>query len=66
MIVRHYRVLESIVIDWGLLFMSKFWSLTYYFLSIKKKLSTTFYPQTNNQTKRQNNMMEAYLRAFVN
>ena len=25
-----------------------------------------FYPQTNSQTKRQNSIMEAYLRAFIN
>ncbi len=65
-VVWHHRVLESIVTDQGLLFTSKFWSLLCYFLGIKNKLSTAFYPQTNSQTKRQNSMMEAYLRVFVN
>ncbi len=37
-----------------------------YFLGIKRKLSTAFYPQTNGQTEKQNSTMEAYLRAFVN
>ena len=45
MIMRYYAVSKSIVIDQGLLFISKFWSLLYYFLKIKKKLSTAFHPQ---------------------
>ncbi len=65
-VVRHHGVPESIVTDQGLLIISKLWSLLCYFLGIKKKLSTTFHPQTDGQTKRQNRMMEAYLRAFVN
>ncbi len=64
-VVRHHGVLESIVMDRGLLFISKFWSLLCYFLGIKKKLSTAFYPQTDIQTKRQNSTMKAYLRAFI-
>ena len=64
--VHHHGVPESIVMDWGLLFISKFWFLLCYFLGIKKKLSTTFYPQTNGQIEKQNSTMEAYLRAFVN
>ncbi len=66
MVVRHYRVPESIVTDRDLFFISKFLSLLCYFLEIKKKLSTVFHPQTDNQIERQYSMMEAYLRAFVN
>ncbi len=65
-VVRHHGISESIVMDQSSLFTSKFWSLLYYFLGIKKKLSTAFHPQTDHQTKRQNSTMEAYLRAFVN
>ena len=65
-IMYHHGVSESIIMDRDLLFISKYCFLLYYFLGIKKKLSTAFYPQTNSQTKRQNNMIEAYLRAFVN
>ncbi len=43
-IVHHHGVPKSIVTDQGLLFISKFWSLLYYFLEILKKLFTTFYP----------------------
>ncbi len=47
-VVLHYhKVPELIVIDQGSLFTLKFWSSLCYFLSIKKNLSTTFHPQTN-------------------
>ncbi len=65
-VVRHHGIPESIVTDRGSLFTSKFWSSLYYFLGIKRKLSTAFYSQTDGQTERQNSTMEAYLRAFVN
>ena len=62
----HYGLPDFIITDWGFLFTSKFWFLLYYFLGIKKRLCTTFHPQTNGQTERQNSTMEVYLRAFVN
>ncbi len=65
-VVRYHGVAESIVTDRDSLFISKFWSLLCYFLGIKRKLSTAFYPQTDGQTERQNSTMKAYLRAFVN
>ena len=65
-VIRHHGLLDSIITDWGFLFTSKFWSLLCYFLGIKKRLSTAFYPQTDGQTERQNSTMEAYLKAFVN
>ena len=37
-----------------------------HYLRIKKCLSTTFYPQTNSQTEKQNQTLEQYLRAYVN
>ena len=65
-IVRYYGLSNSIVTIQRLLFTSKFWLSLCYFLDIKQKLSTVFYLQTDSQTKRQNNMMKAYLRTFVN
>ncbi len=65
-VVRYYGVPESIVTDRGLLFTSKFWSSLYYFLGIKKKLSTAFHPQIDGQTERENSTMKAHFRAFVN
>ena len=65
-VVWHHSLPDSIIIDRSFLFMSKFWSLLCYFLGIKKRLSMAFHPQTNGQTERQNSIIEAYLRTFVN
>ena len=45
MIMRYYGLLDSIFTNQGLLFLSKFWLLLYYFLDNKLKLFTTFYLQ---------------------
>ncbi len=63
-IVYHHKVPTWIVKDQGSLFTSKFWSSLCYFLKIKKKLSTAFHLQIDGQTKRQNSMIEVYLRLF--
>ena len=65
-VVRHHRLQNSIVTNRRSLFTLKFWSSLCYFLGIKRKLSIAFYPQTDSQIERQNSIMEAYLRAFVN
>lgn len=65
-VVWQHGLLNLIVTNKDLLFTSKFWSLLYYFLGIKRRLSTTFHPQTNDQTKWQNSLMDAYHQAFVN
>ena len=66
MIVRHYGLPNSILTNQGSLFTSKFWSSLCYFLGIKRRLFTAFHPWTDGQTERQNSMMKAYLRDFVN
>ncbi len=66
-VVRYHGLPDSIhVSDQGLVFTSKFWSLLFYFLGIKRRLSTAFYPQTDGQTKKQISIMEAYLQVFNN
>lgn len=64
-IIRHHGLPDSIVTDRGSLFTSQFWSSLCYFMSIKRRLSTAFHPQTDGQTERQNSTMEAYLRSYV-
>ncbi len=65
-VVWHHGLPDSIVSDQSSVFTSKFWSSLCFFLDIKRKLSTAFYPQIDGQTEKQNSTMEAYLRAFVN
>ena len=50
-VIRHHGPPDSIISDRGAIFTFKFWSLLCYFLSIKRRLSITFHPQTNGQTK---------------
>ncbi len=66
MVVRHHGLPDFIVSDRGSVFTSKFCSSLCYFLGIKRRLSTAFYPQTDGQTERHNRLIELYLRAFVN
>ena len=40
--------------------------MLYYVFSIKQRLLTAFYPQTDSKTKWQNSIIEAYLQVFVN
>ena len=65
-VIKHHGLPDSIVTDRGSFFTSKFWSLLCYFLGIKRRLSTAFHPQMDEQTERQNSMIEAYFQAFVN
>ena len=66
MIVWYHGLFNSIVTNRGSLFTLKFWSSLCYFFGIKYWLSTAFYPQTDGQIKRENSIIEAYLRAFIN
>ena len=65
-VIWHHGVPDSMVTDRSSLFTSKFWLSLSYFLGIKRRLSIAFHLQTDDQTKRQNSIIEAYLRAFVN
>ena len=65
-VMRYYGFPNSIVSNKGFFFTSKFWSLLYYFFSIKQKLFIAFYLQMNSQTEKQNSTIEAYLQVFIN
>lgn len=47
-------------------FASKFWQALMKRLDVKSKLSTAYHPQTDGQTERLNQIVEQYLRIFIN
>ncbi|KJZ70324.1 hypothetical protein HIM_10292 [Hirsutella minnesotensis 3608] len=65
-IFKHYGMPNGIVSDRGSLFTSKFWATFCHLLQCKRRLSTTFHPQTDGQTERINQTIEQYLRTFCN
>lgn len=50
-VVRHYGLLDSIISEQRVVFISKFKSFLCYLLGIKQWLSTNFHSQTDGQTK---------------
>lgn len=66
MVVCQHGLPNSIVSDQEAVFTSKFWSLPCYFFDIKCRLFTTFYLQLDSQIERQNSVIEAYFRVFIN
>ena len=65
-IIANHGTPEEIISDRDKLFTSKFWTTLMALLGTKRKLSTAFHPQTDGQTERVNQTMEAYLRCYVN
>jgi hypothetical protein len=64
-VICKHGVPSNIVTDRGSQFTSRFWNRVCSHLSIDHRLSTSFHPQTDGQTERQNQTMEQYLRAFA-
>jgi hypothetical protein len=54
----------DIVSDRDSRFTSRFWQSLLELLGIKGRMSTAFHPQTDGQTERVNQVLEAYVRAF--
>lgn len=65
-IFEKHGVPENIVSDRGVLFTSKYWSTFCFYLRVTRKLSTAFHSQTDGQTEIQNQILERYLRNYVN
>jgi len=65
-IVRLHGLSNSIVSDRGSIFTSNFWSTLASILKIDPRKSTAFHPQTDGQTERMNQTLEAYLHIFCN
>ena len=57
---------DDLVSDRGPTFRSGFWSEVLKHLKIKSKLSTAFHPESDGQTERVNQVLEQYIRLYVN
>jgi hypothetical protein len=65
-IIANHGMPREVISDRDKLFTSKFWTTLMALLGTKRKLSSAFHPQTDGQTERINQTMEAYLRCYVN
>ena len=65
-IIAQHGTPDEIISDRDKLFKSRFWATLMARLGINRKLSTAFHPQSDGQTERINQTMEAYLRCYVN
>jgi hypothetical protein len=61
-VIRLHGLPASIVSDRGSMFTSYFWSTLASILKIDPRKFTAFHPQTDSQTERMNQTLEAYLR----
>jgi hypothetical protein len=57
---------SDIVSDRGKHFVSRFWRSLCHTLNIKSNLSTAYHPETDGQTERLNQILEQYLRIYIN
>lgn len=62
---RRHGLPVSIVSDRGTQFVSALWARTCQLLGIVRRLSTAYHPETDGSTEQKNQVIEAYVRAFV-
>ncbi|KAI7948528.1 hypothetical protein MJO29_010193 [Puccinia striiformis f. sp. tritici] len=65
-IFRLHGLPDRIISDRGTTFTCEFWQAFMKLLNIKSATSTAYHPQTDGQTERMNQILEDYLRHFVN
>ena len=65
-LVSEHGMPEEFITDRDKLFTSKYWTTFLARLGVKKKLSTSFHPETDGQTERTNQTLEQYLRFYTN
>jgi len=56
----------EIISDMDAKFSGEFWESLCKILGVKRRMSTAYHPQTDRQTERTNQVLEGYLRTFVN
>ena len=65
-LIRDHGIPTSITSDRDKLFTSNYWKTLIAAIGTKLWMSTAYHPQTDRQTERANQTMEAYLRHYVN
>ena len=63
---RYHGLLDDIVFDWRSQFVVEFWRSLFEILRVDINLSSTFYPQTDGQIERINQVLEQYLWCSIN
>jgi hypothetical protein len=63
---KHHGLPAEIISDMDAKFAGEFWESLCKLLGITRKMSTAYHPQTDGQTERTNQVLEGYLRSFVN
>ena len=65
-LVRDHRVPITVITDRDKLFMSNYWKTISAAIGTKPKMSTAYHPQTDSQTEQANQVLETYLRHYIN
>ncbi|CCE34844.1 uncharacterized protein CPUR_08783 [Claviceps purpurea 20.1] len=63
---KHHGIPLDIISDRDSRFTSQLWKDFLKLVGVQSRMSTAFHPQTDGQTERTNQILEIYLRAFVN
>jgi len=56
----------NIILNWNSLFINHFWITLCWHFKVKRKLSIAFHSQINDQTERQNQILEHYSQIYFN
>ena len=65
-VIRYHGILESIMSDRNKIFRNNFWKMLIIKIGTKIKLSTIYYSQMDEQTKKINQTLKIYLRHYIN
>jgi len=65
-LINNHRLSKKFITNRDKLFTSKFWETLTAELEINHKMSTAYHSQMNEQSKQMNQMIEMYLRHYIN
>ena len=61
----YFGIPEVIITDRDAIFTSKYWQTIFSSLRTKLKMSTAYYPETDRQIERINQVVQNYLRIYI-